>query len=136
MFSQFSAVLIFAVIGIGAVAGILFTSWLLRPRNPYREKLIPYECGEDPKGSPWIRFNIRFYVVAIIFIVFEVEMLLLLPWAIVFKGFKEKGLGPLVFWEGFVFLLILGAGLIYVWRKGFLEWVLTRKSTLAAEEEE
>lgn len=136
MFSHYSAVLVFAVIGIGAVAGILFTSRLLRPRNPYREKLVPYECGEDPKGSPWIRFNIRFYVVAIIFIVFEVEMLLLLPWAIVFQDFKTRGMGPLVFWEGLIFLLILGAGLVYVWKKGFLEWVLTRKSTAAAGEEE
>ncbi|PYQ17146.1 MAG: hypothetical protein DMF79_17835 [Acidobacteria bacterium] len=82
------------------------------------EKLTTYECGENPQGSAWIQFNIRFYVFALIFIVFDVEAVFLLPWAVVFKQ-----LGFLAFAEGLVFVGILVVALVYVWRKGDLEWV-------------
>jgi NADH:ubiquinone oxidoreductase subunit 3 (subunit A) len=92
--------------------------WVIRPSRFSEEKLTTYECGENPQGSAWIQFNIRFYVFALIFIVFDVETVFLLPWAVVFKE-----LGVLAFVEGLVFIFILMVGLGYVWRKGDLEWV-------------
>ena len=91
---------------------------VIRPSRYSEEKLTTYECGENPTGSAWIQFNIRFYVFALIFIVFDVEAVFLLPWAVVFRQ-----LGPLAFVEGLVFIAILVVALTYVWRKGDLEWV-------------
>ncbi|MFC1556119.1 NADH-quinone oxidoreductase subunit A, partial [candidate division KSB1 bacterium] len=82
------------------------------------EKMLPYECGEDPVGSAWIRFNNRFYIVALVFIIFDIEVVFLFPWALVFKK-----LGMFAFIEMMVFLAILFAGFAYVWAKGDLEWV-------------
>lgn len=113
-----SSVLVFLVVGIGFVLVNLGLWWLLRPSRFSEEKLTTYECGENPQGSAWVQFNIRFYVFALIFIVFDVEAVFLLPWAVVFKQ-----LGPLAFVEGLVFIAILAVGLAYVWRKGDLEWV-------------
>lgn len=113
-----SSVLSFLVVGIAFVVVNLIAWKILRPSRFSEEKLTTYECGENPKGSAWIQFNIRFYVFALIFIVFDVEAAFLLPWAVVFKE-----LGPLAFVEGLVFIFILAVGLAYVWRKGDLEWV-------------
>jgi len=91
----------------------------LRPAGtPLPEKYTTYECGEEPVGSAWIQFNIRFYVIALIFIIFDVEVVFLLPWAVVFRK-----LGMFAFVEGLIFLAILAVGLAYVWRKGDLAWV-------------
>jgi NADH-quinone oxidoreductase subunit A len=100
-----------------AVGGLVFW-WLISPRRPTEEKATTYECGEDPKGSAWIQFNIRFYVFALIFVVFDVEAAFLIPWAVVFTRF-----GWLAFLEGVVFIAILVVALAYVWRKGDLAWV-------------
>jgi len=81
-------------------------------------KLSTYECGEVPYGSSWVQFNIRFYVVALIFIIFDVEVALLYPWAVIFQR-----LGLLAFIEAFIFIVILLAGLAYLWKEGDLEWV-------------
>jgi NADH-quinone oxidoreductase subunit A len=113
-----SAILAFLVIGVGFVASALIAWWVVRPSRFSEEKLTTYECGENPQGSAWIQFNIRFYVFALIFIVFDVEAVFLLPWAVVFRE-----LGLLAFVEGLVFIAILAVGLAYVWRKGDLEWV-------------
>lgn len=113
-----SAVLTFLVVGIGFVAVSLLLWWFLRPSRFSEEKLTTYECGENPKGSAWIQFNVRFYVFALIFIVFDVEAVFLLPWAVVFRE-----LGALAYVEGLVFIGILVVALAYVWRKGDLEWV-------------
>jgi NADH:ubiquinone oxidoreductase subunit 3 (subunit A) len=99
------------------VGGLVFW-WLIRPSRPTPEKLTTYECGEDPTGGAWVQFNIRFYVFALLFIVFDVEAVFLLPWAVVFRK-----LGALAFLEGVVFIVILVVALAYVWRKGDLEWV-------------
>src|SRR5881396_3307288 len=97
----------------------LLMSRLLQYRGKYSpEKYIAYECGEVPEGSAWIQFNIRFYVVALIFIIFDVEIVFLLPWAVVFKD-----LGPFAFVEGLIFIAILVVGLAYVWAKGDLAWI-------------
>jgi len=116
--AAYSSVLAFAVLGVGFVAVNLILWWILRPHRFSEEKLTTYECGENPTGSAWIQFNIRFYVFALIFIIFDVEAVFLLPWAVVFRE-----LGVLAFVEGLVFIAILVVALAYVWRKGDLEWV-------------
>jgi NADH:ubiquinone oxidoreductase subunit 3 (subunit A) len=117
--SGFSNVLIFLIIGFIFLAFTLILSRLIQPKGTGGpDKYIPYECGEVPEGSAWIRFNIRFYVIALIFIIFDVEIVFLLPWAVVFKS-----LGPFAFLEGIIFIGILAVGLAYVWKKGDLEWV-------------
>jgi NADH-quinone oxidoreductase subunit A len=116
--SAHSGILSFLVVVIGFLAVNLIVWWLIRPDRFSEEKLTTYECGENPQGSAWIQFNIRFYVFALIFIVFDVEAVFLLPWAVVFRK-----LGLVAFTEGLVFIAILAVGLAYVWRKGDLEWV-------------
>ena len=117
MLTQFGSILAFLIVGAIFTAGGLIGSWLLRPRRPYPQKLSTYECGEEPIGSARIRFNIRFYVVALIFLVFEVEVVFLFPWALVYKHF-----GMFAFVEMLVFLGILIVGYAYVWVKKDLEW--------------
>jgi NADH-quinone oxidoreductase subunit A len=120
----FATVLLFLLFGIFFALLALGIAKLLRPHNPHPTKLTTYECGELPRGSSWVRFNIRFYLVALFFIVFDVEVVFLFPWAVVFKQlFPVPGLGPLVFWEMMIFLGILTLGLAYVWAKGDLDWV-------------
>ena len=113
-----SAILVFLVMGIGFLAVNLVVWRIIRPSRFSEEKLTTYECGENPVGSAWIQFNIRFYVFALIFIIFDVEAVFLLPWAVVFRR-----LGVLAFVEGLVFIAILVVALAYVWSKGDLEWV-------------
>jgi NADH:ubiquinone oxidoreductase subunit 3 (subunit A) len=116
--SAHSGILAFLVVVIGFLAVNLVLWWIIRPSRFSEEKLTTYECGENPVGSAWVQFNIRFYVFALIFLIFDVEAVFLLPWAVVFRK-----LGPLAFVEGLVFLAILAVALAYVWRKGDLEWV-------------
>ena len=113
-----SGILVFLVVVVGFLAVNLALWWLIRPSRFSEEKLTTYECGENPQGMAWIQFNIRFYVFALIFIVFDVEAVFLLPWAVVFRK-----LGMVAFTEGLVFIAILAVALAYVWRKGDLEWV-------------
>jgi NADH:ubiquinone oxidoreductase subunit 3 (subunit A) len=116
---SFASVLIFFVVGFIFLAITLLLSRLIQPEGKAgADKYIPYECGELPEGSAWIRFNIRFYVLALIFIIFDVEVVFLLPWAVVFKR-----LGAFAFIEGLIFIGILLVGLAYVWKKGDLDWV-------------
>jgi NADH-quinone oxidoreductase subunit A len=117
MLTDFGRILIFFLIGAIFVAGGLIVAWLLRPKRPYPGKLLSYECGEDAVGDSWVRFNIRFYVVALIFLIFDVEIVFLFPWALVYKQ-----LGMFAFIEMMVFLAILLVGFAYVWAKGDLEW--------------
>ena len=117
MLTDFGRILIFLLIGAVFTGGGLIASWILRPRRPYPDKLSTYECGEEPVGNSWVKFNIRFYVVALIFIVFDVEVVFLFPWAMVFKE-----LGMFAFVEMAVFLAILVVGYAYVWVKGDLDW--------------
>jgi NADH-quinone oxidoreductase subunit A len=116
--ASYSSVLAFVVVAVGFLAVNLLVWWVIRPSRFSEEKLTTYECGENPTGSAWIQFNIRFYVFALIFIIFDVEAVFLLPWAVVFRK-----LGGLALAEGLVFLAILAVALVYVWGKGDLEWV-------------
>jgi NADH-quinone oxidoreductase subunit A len=104
-----------------------FVTRMLSPNNPNPEKLTSYECGEEPTGSAWMPFNTRFYVIALIFLLFDVEMVFILPWATVFGNHDiisfDKRWGWLSLTEMFIFLGILILGLAYVWRKGDLDWI-------------
>lgn len=118
MLTDFGKVLIFMITG-GLFVGIaLVVNRFLRPNRPTVEKLKTYECGEEAIGSPWIKFNIRFYVIALIFLLFEVEITLLIPWALTYRHFGIYG-----FLVGIIFLVILILGMLYEWKKGDLEWV-------------
>ncbi|ANT65198.1 MULTISPECIES: NADH-quinone oxidoreductase subunit A [Prosthecochloris] len=116
--SDFGAVFVFLLLGTVFVVGGYLTARLLRPSRPNPEKLSTYECGEEAVGSAWVKFNIRFYVVALIFIIFDVEVVFLFPWATVFKQ-----LGDFALIEALVFAFILIVGLAYAWVKGDLDWV-------------
>lgn len=117
MLTDFGRVFIFFLIGGIFVAGGLVAAWVVRPKRWYAEKLTSYECGEEPVGTSWVRFNIRFYVVALIFLIFDVEVVFLFPWALVFRN-----LGWYAFVEMVIFLAILFVGYAYVWVKGDLDW--------------
>lgn len=126
--SGFGEILLFLIGGASFVLITLLVARLIRPDRPNEEKLTTYESGEDPLGTAWGQFNPRFYIVALIFILFDVEIVFLFPWATVFgqKALIEQTEGV---WGWFalvemaIFILILGLGLAYAWVKGFLDWV-------------
>jgi len=125
--SEFGKILLFLIIGILLVALIFFVNRIISPKKPNPEKLTSYECGEEPTGNAWLPFNPRFYVIALVFLLFEVEMVFVFPWATIF-GFHEitsfePRWGILSLINMFVFLGILILGLVYVWVKGDLEWI-------------
>lgn len=125
--TNYQILLLFSFGGLMAIIGPLVISRFLRPSRPNEEKLTTYECGEDPTGTAWGKFNIRFYVIALVFVLFETELLFLFPWAIVFGNEQlnaETGgnWGMLAMVEMGLFILILVLGLVYVWGKGYLEW--------------
>jgi NADH-quinone oxidoreductase subunit A len=116
--NQYLAVLIFLFVGIGMVLFTFFFARLIRPSNPYKVKNQNYECAEQPIGNSWIRFNNRFYIFALIFVVFDVEAVFLFPWAV---AFGKLGLFALI--EMIIFIVILVFGLYYAWKRGVLKWV-------------
>jgi NADH-quinone oxidoreductase subunit A len=118
-------ILILLIFGVVLVSATLLVGKLIRPSKPNPVKNQPYECGEEPVGTAWSVFNMRFYVTGLIFIIFDVESALMFPVVAVFKDLNDIGMGGLVFMEIFLFLLILAAGLAYCWRKGDLDWVKT-----------
>lgn len=123
MYFQFSSVLVFLLLGAGLVLLMTGLSRLIRPHNPEPGKLATYECGEPPTGSAWINFNIRFYLVALIFVIFDVEVAFIYPVAVVFRDWVLKGNGLFALAEILVFVSILFVGLVYVWVKRDLEWL-------------
>ena len=106
-----------AVVGI-LIPLTLVLAKLVRPANPNKVKLMPYECGVDPIDNARGRYTVRFYIIAILFVVFDVETIFLFPWAVRFKFLGVFGLVEML-----VFLAILVAGYIWIWKKGALEWV-------------
>ena len=118
--AQFGAAGFFVVFGL-LIATIMVTlNKFVGAREPKPEKATIYECGEEPVGSAWVRFNVRYYIVAIIFLVFEMEIVLLLPCAVVLRAFHPRAVALL---EVAAFVAVLGLGLAYVWARGHLEWV-------------
>ena len=126
--SPFGTVLLFLFGGVAFVGVTLVVGKLLRPDRPNDEKLTTYENGEDPVGTAWGRFNPRYYIIALVFILFEVELIFLFPWAVVFGHAEwvaesDGAWGWLAITEMFIFILLLALGLAWVWSKGYLEWV-------------
>ena len=119
MYTDFLPIAVFIVLAIILVVVPLIIQALISPtKNKGKDKLMSYECGEVPEGNAWVQFNIRFYIIALIFIIFDVEVVFLFPWAVVFKE-----IGFLAFVEVVIFLGILIVGFAYVWLKGDLDWV-------------
>lgn len=120
--SDYGYVALFLAIGVAFAVATLIAAYVLRiwlrysKDNP--EKLEPYECGEKPIGGAWTQFNVRYYMFALIFIIFDVETIFLYPWAVRFKAYGLFG-----FAEMAIFVVILFAGLLYAWRKGVLKWI-------------
>ncbi|MGA2687205.1 MAG: NADH-quinone oxidoreductase subunit A [Candidatus Korobacteraceae bacterium] len=111
-------IFIFALVAFLVAAGTVALCALIRPKNPFKTKLMPYECGITPFDNARGRYTVRFYIVAILFVVFDVETIFLFPWAV---QFKLLGLFGLL--EMMIFLGILIVGYIWIWKKGALEWV-------------
>lgn len=122
MIFNFANVLVFLLVGLGFVGVSIFLSRILQARFPTMEKSLIYECGEIPTEFAWINYNLRYYLVAIIFVVFDVEIAFVYPVATVFKEWIAQGKGLTAFIEIFIFALILFIGLLYVWVKGDLKW--------------
>lgn len=118
MLAAYTDVVTFLLVAVLFIAASLFLGGLLRPHHPYPEKLSPYECGKTPIGSGQVRFKIRYYIFALVFLVFDVEALFLYAWAVILR---QAGWPAL--WEGIAFVALLFAGLIYAWRKKVLKWV-------------
>jgi len=134
MYFQFANVLVFFGLAVLLVGGMLALGSLLRPTNPEPLKLTTYECGEPPTGNAWVNFNIRFYLVALIFVIFDVEVAFIYPVAAVFRDWVLKGQGVFALLEILTFLGILFVGLVYVWVKGDLEWLKRVPSAQRSEE--
>ena len=118
MYSDFAPIPIFTLLSVAIIVGVLILQRLIAPSKRGALKDSSYECGEVPEGSSWVQFNIRFYVIALIFLIFDVEVVILFPWAVVFKD-----IGLVAFVEMLIFLFILTVGLVAVWRRRDLDWV-------------
>lgn len=129
MWFDFANVLVFIVVALGFVFFTLIFARIVSPHKPNPDKSSTYECGERILGPAWIKFNIRFYVIALVYIIFAVEIAVLFPWAVIYKT-----LGWLGFVEMFVFVLILLVGLAYLWSQGDLEWIKSTNQSKGSKE--
>ncbi len=114
---NWTAVVLAGAVGFAAIIGIFLASKMMAPRRPSAIKLTPYECGIPPAPHSWSQLHIRYYIFAILFLIFDVEAAFLFPWAVVFLTSI-----PAVFYEMLIFMGILLFGVIYGWRKGVLQW--------------
>ncbi|GGE07541.1 MULTISPECIES: NADH-quinone oxidoreductase subunit A [Sphingobacterium] len=125
--SEYGKILLMAIIGIVLVSATMFLARILSPKNPNPIKLSTYECGEETTGTSWIQFNPRFYVIALVFLLFDVELIFIFPWATVFGNAEINAIDPRWGWftliEMAIFLAVLIVGLIYVWRSGDISWI-------------
>ena len=132
MYFDYLNVLVFAAVGFLFVFANLIVASILRPRRKTETGRETYECGEETIGDAWIQFDIRYYTVALVYVIFAVEIAFLFPWALVLgdavadRGAAQgAGIGAFALVEGILFIVILFLGLAYVWAKGDLDWVLT-----------
>jgi NADH-quinone oxidoreductase subunit A len=132
MYFDYLQVLVFASVGLVFVFANLVIASVLRPKRKSEAGLETYECGEETIGDAWIRFDIRYYTVALVYVIFAVEIAFLFPWALVLNdavagegAAAGMGIGAFALVEGVTFIVILFLGLAYVWAKGDLDWVLT-----------
>ena len=114
---EYLSIIIFLFVALGVSVGFIVLNYMFSPKNPDPEKLSAYECGFEAFTDSRIEFDVRFYLVAILFIIFDLEIAFLFPWAI-----SLGNLGPLGFWSMMIFLFILTVGFIYEWKKGALDW--------------
>ena len=115
--------LLIHMLAVSVVASaIVILSWLLGKRRPTRAKMSPYECGMTPIGDARERFSVKFYLVAMLFILFDVEAVFLYPWAVILRELKMFG-----FWEMLVYIAVILVGFFYVWKKGVLDWGKTSR---------
>src|SRR5687767_14851510 len=110
------------VVAFGFAGGNVLLSQFVGQRKATRTKTMPYECGKDPVGTARERFSVKFYLIAMIFILFDIELIFLMPWAVVFKTLTEQGLGTLVYVEMMIFVALLLIGYVYILKKGMFEW--------------
>ncbi len=121
--SAYLPILLMFLVAIGFAAGNVVLSQLVGQRKQTRTKLMPYECGKDPVGSARERFSVKFYLIAMIFILFDIELIFMMPWAVVFKKLTiTDGLGGLAYVEMMLFVALLLVGYVYVWKKGLFDW--------------
>jgi len=121
-FGDYTTVAVFLLAGVLLVGAAIITAWLIAPRRPSVLKSTAYESGIEPIGGGWNQSHIRYYVFALLFLVFDVEAAFIFPWAVSTDYFKGIGYGALVFFEMVMFVLILILGLVYAIRKGVLRW--------------
>lgn len=131
MYLDYHAVMVFLITGVLMVCTPLVLGVLFRPKNSYAEKNMPYECAEDPVGGAQIRFDMRFYTTALIFIIFEVEIALIFPWARVFAESPDRAFA---LGAGAVFISIVFLGLVVDWAKGDLDWIKTFQNKRRVQE--
>ncbi|HED66523.1 MAG TPA: NADH-quinone oxidoreductase subunit A [Planctomycetes bacterium] len=122
MLTSYGPILVLIAVVLAFAVGNIIISELFGKKTISIAKGDPYECGSRPVGGARLRLSIHFYLVAVLFILFDVESLLLIPWAVAARGFAGAGVGGVVFAEVLGFVAVLGVGLAYVWRKGGLRW--------------
>ena len=120
--SDYLPILLMFIVAAGFAVGNVLLSQFVGQRKRTRTKLMPYECGKDPVGSARERFSVKFYLIAMIFILFDIEVIFLVPWAVVYKRMALAGSGTFVYAEMMIFILLLLAGYIYVVKKGAFDW--------------
>ncbi len=120
--SDYIPLLIILIVAVGLASVLVGLSWILGPKKPSAAKLAPYECGVTPVGSARERFPVKFYLIAMLFIVFDIETVFLYPWAVTFTRWNSHALQVFSLMEMVVFIIILFVGYIYVWQKGAFEW--------------
>ncbi len=120
--SQYLPILLMFIVATGFAGGNILLSQMVGQRKQTRTKLMPYECGKDPVGSARERFSVKFYLIAMIFILFDIEVIFLIPWAVVFKSLRDSGFASLVYVEMMLFVALLLVGYVYVWKKGAFDW--------------
>ena len=121
--SDYLPVVLMFVVALGFAAGNVLLSQLVGQHKATRTKTMPYECGKDPVGTARERFSVKFYLIAMIFILFDIELIFLIPWAVVFQDFTVKyRLGSLIYVEMMLFVALLLVGYVYVIKKGLFEW--------------
>ncbi len=125
MYIEFASVLVFLMLGFAFVVGSLIFGWFVRLSRPSPDKSRIYECGEPTIGSAWVRYNSRFYTVALVYLLFDVEVVVLLPAALVLREFAGAGMAFAALMGLLVFLGVLALGLAYEWANGNLDWIGT-----------
>jgi NADH-quinone oxidoreductase subunit A len=117
-------ILLMLALALAFAVGNIALSQFVGQKKPTRTKLMPYECGKDPVGTARERFSVKFYLIAMIFILFDIELIFLMPWAVVFKNLvaRTSPVSNVIFWEMIIFIGMVAVGFVYVWKKGLFDW--------------